>query len=307
MKKMVFAATLMFLAFLVTGSASATLSDGLVAHWSFDRCDARDDSGHGYDGDMQGAPECVSGVKGKALHFNKVDRDNGCGQPGGDYILIPIIQAVWNSGFTVCAWAKFEEFRYHEKIMDLGNARGELGGLPVTFGRLMGAPSLFMESWINSDGSESRTTGRISGGEIVNGTFRFYCGTINNSTKSMTLYVDGDQVQQKTGHQIMNVPRTLNFIGHSQWCDGDPDFKGTLDEIYLYNRALSAPEIMALYVIDTAYQRGADQCTATYNVTTGIVHMPCFNLSNTIFWLDLIPYSGGTPTLLLDVTNYGVK
>ena len=111
----------------------------------------------------------------------------------------------------------------------------------------------------------------------------------------MTLYIDGDAVQQKIGHEVKNVVRTHNFIGHSNWCEFDTDFKGTLDEIYVYNRDLAGSEIKALM---------SGGCTATFNPVTSIVHIPCFDLG-TIFWLDL-GVSSWDP-LLLYITNYGVK
>ena len=69
------------------------LKNGLVAYWSFDNCDATDDSGNGHDGKIFGNPECVEGISGKALLFNEEDGDNGCGQPGGDYIVLPTFEA----------------------------------------------------------------------------------------------------------------------------------------------------------------------------------------------------------------------
>jgi hypothetical protein len=104
-------------------------------------------------------------------------------------------------------------------------------------------------------------------------------------------------VQEKIGHEVMNVTRTHNFIGHSQWCNADPDFKGTLDEVYVYNRDLSPTEIQELM---------SGGCAATYNVTTGTIHVPCFNLANTTFWLDLSVYSG-IPPFLLKIDDYGIK
>jgi hypothetical protein len=57
--------------------ANADLKDGLVAHYSFDDCTAKDNSGNGNDGNIKGILgitadyNCVDGVKNKALFFNK--------------------------------------------------------------------------------------------------------------------------------------------------------------------------------------------------------------------------------------------
>ncbi len=63
----------------------------------------------------------------------------------------------------------------------------------------------------------------------------------------MRIYVNGIMVAEKKGNPVMNVPRVNNFIGRSTWCWFDPDFKGFLDEVRIYNRALSASEIQTLF------------------------------------------------------------
>jgi hypothetical protein len=68
MKTRVFAVCAVF--FLFCGIAQADLKDGLVAHWSFDDCTAKDISGNGHDGSVRGNPQCVDGVFGKAFSFN---------------------------------------------------------------------------------------------------------------------------------------------------------------------------------------------------------------------------------------------
>jgi len=49
--------------------AHADTTDGLVAHWSFDDT-AKDNSGNGHDGSINGNPQCVERVRGKAFSFD---------------------------------------------------------------------------------------------------------------------------------------------------------------------------------------------------------------------------------------------
>jgi len=49
------------------------IDDGLIAYYSFDNCDARDDSGNGSDGKMFGTVECWCGVKDDGLLFDGVN------------------------------------------------------------------------------------------------------------------------------------------------------------------------------------------------------------------------------------------
>jgi hypothetical protein len=54
----------------VFSPAHADLNTGLVANYSFDDCTAKDNSGNGHDGTINGNPQCVVGVKGKAFSFD---------------------------------------------------------------------------------------------------------------------------------------------------------------------------------------------------------------------------------------------
>ena len=77
------------------------LNRGLVAYWSFDNCDARDDSGNGHDGEIKGNLECVVGVKGKAFKFD-----------GKSSIITPLrLNGIpENQNITKVVWGKTEKF-----------------------------------------------------------------------------------------------------------------------------------------------------------------------------------------------------
>lgn len=219
----------------------------LLIYYPFDDCTAKDASGNGYDGTVVGAPPCVGGVKGKALYFNASDRDNGCGKAGGDYIAVPKIGRVWSRGITICSWVKFEDNRWYEKIVDLGKTIGEKGGYNIVFGRLENSNRIDLESWVNSNGEHNRTAGRLTYPGIVNGKWQFYCATIDNRTGKMRIYINGQLKAEKIGNSVANVERESNFIGHSNWCFNDPDFKGAIDELRIYNYSLPPEKIKEIY------------------------------------------------------------
>ena len=83
------------------------LNDGLVAYYSFDDCTAKDLSGNGNDGTINGA-KCVDGNFGKALEFNGVD----------DYVKID--KRFDLSQITVIAWIKPRSFRDWAGIVTYG-------------------------------------------------------------------------------------------------------------------------------------------------------------------------------------------
>ncbi|WP_456437919.1 LamG domain-containing protein [Desulfurobacterium sp.] len=208
-----------------------------VAYYSFDTCTAKDYSGHGQDGEIKGNVACVNGAKGKALYFS-----------GNGYVKLPPFGAIWSKGMSVCAWARFEEPRNFERIVDFGNGPGDSNGMNVWFGRVGTTNNIAVESWINSDGNINRSVGRLTyPGGIENGKAKFYCFTINNSNREMAIYINGRKVAQKFGNSVANVERFQNFIGHSNWSFFDPDFKGMIDEVKIFNYALSPEQVAALY------------------------------------------------------------
>lgn len=205
------------------------------------------------EGDNSGAEifgaDTVEGRNGTDSYvFNATDDTTECGHPGGDYVKLGKIGAIWEDGFTVVSWVKFEENRLYERIIDLGNGRGDDGGLNVTFARYETSNSLVLTSWINDNPDINKTTGRlIAEDAIVNGEMHFYAATISPEGE-MKIYVDGQLVAEKAdGHPVENVERSENYIGRSNWCEEDPDFKGEIDDVKLYPAVLSAEQIAALY------------------------------------------------------------
>jgi hypothetical protein len=72
---------------------------------------------------------------------------------------------------------------------------------------------------------------------------------ITKSGNTAILYVDGVQVAQNTGMTLSPSSlgnTTNNWIGRSQY-SSDAFLDGQIDEFHIYNRALSAAEILALF------------------------------------------------------------
>jgi gliding motility-associated-like protein len=230
---------------LAAPAMGQNITDGLLAYYNFCNCDGADISGNGNHASIVGQPVCDRGKLDRGLWLNQRPVRNACGSNGGEYIKLPAFGPVWANGFTVCAWVKFENPMNYERIIDLGNGSGENGGNPIWFGREGATNNLTLESWIDR-GSSNRSLGRLVAQNVVtNGSIEYYCATVHEDT--MRIYVNGMMVAEKKGNPILNVPRTSNAIGRSSWCDDD--FKGFMDEVRIYNRALSAKEIATLYKV----------------------------------------------------------
>lgn len=73
--------------------------------------------------------------------------------------------------------------------------------------------------------------------------------TVTATKDTMTTYINGVQVQTATGDYtaVLDAFKVAknNFLGASYW-PADPDFAGSLDNVAVYNSALSAKEVSAI-------------------------------------------------------------
>lgn len=220
---------------------------GILAYYDFSD-DVTDKGGNEYHATIVGEPAFVEGHEGKALYLNETDGTNSCDQLGGQYVKLPAFREVWEKGFTISAWVEFKENRRYERIFDMGNGLGETNGRNVTFSRLEDTDDLVLTSWVNSDPEFNRIHGRVvAEGVIENGKMQHYAATISPEGV-MKIFVNGEKVAERTdGNPVLNVYREKNYIGHSSYCYLDPDLKGIIDEVRIYNTALSEQEILDLF------------------------------------------------------------
>lgn len=204
-------------------------------------------------------------VDGSVYTFNADgETKNECDRPGGDYIQLDTLEAIWENGFSVAAWVEFQENRYYERIIDFGNGWGENGGMNITFSRRGSANDLAFTSWIDSDSLVNREKGRLVAWDaIVNNENMLYVGTISPSGE-MKIYVNGELVAEKAdGHPVANVQRNKNYIGHSNWCTVDADFKGVMRGVYIYNEPITAGQVKALYEAGSEGTSGTEDITGS--------------------------------------------
>lgn len=229
------------------GEANFDPNGGILAYYDFSGT-STDKGGQNNNAKVIGEPGYVEGPKGTALYLNETDGLNSCEQIGGQYIQLPSFGELWEKGFTISGWVEFKENRSFERIFDMGNGLGETNGMNVTYSRLEDTDDLVLTSWINSDPEYNRINGRlVAEGVIVNGTMQHYAASISPEGV-MKIFVNGKKVAERTdGNPVLNVYREKNYIGHSSYCYLDPDLKGIIDEIRIYNTVLSEEEIQNLH------------------------------------------------------------
>ncbi|MFZ2725675.1 MAG: LamG domain-containing protein [Methylococcaceae bacterium] len=238
----------------------ADLNTGMIAHWSFDDCTAKDITQSGYDGVINGAVQCANGLNGKALNFNAVDTS----------VKLPPLPAVLKKGFSGCAWANYKNNNDWGSLFDFANG-AYLDNIALirnqTYNRIL---YFYQSDYI------------ATGGKITNNQWQLFCVTINNTAHTARLYVDGKLVNSNTNHQIPNISRSSNFLGNNNW---NEQFYGLLDDVRIWNRALSSSEIAQLYSDDTPLAgnlKGSDSfnVTCTNTVTNQSVTLAAQTNSN---------------------------
>lgn len=203
-------------------STSCTVSvGGLVAYYPLNN-DAVDISGNGHDGTISGAlgaPNRFNQAN-KCLSFDGVD----------DYISLPASTLNHLPQGTLCGWLYQENLNAQYAIL--------YGGLNLGVG---GNPKRLTFATANDAGVALYF---ISDNTFQLNTWQHIAATWDGSR--WAIYVNG-RLDKSTTTQI--VPRTINSSGawigwHGQ---GGEYLRGKVDDIRIYNRALSAGEIWNIY------------------------------------------------------------
>jgi hypothetical protein len=258
---------------LVGAAAYADLADGLVAYWSFDSGTAKDDSGNGNDGIIKGDPTPVAGQSGQALDFDG-DGD-GIDIASNSSLELP-------NALTCAAWI------YPRDI--IGNAAGNDHAGVCWKGNMIGWGANVYNWRIATASAAGLTWGSCGSGTegyfatgncFVDGLDTWYHVALVEDGSEGRAYVNGVVLTDAdvTGGDMHRPPAPLDTwpdepvrIGWSQGYGGaigpdtDSYFDGIIDEVVLYDRALSADEIAELMTegMPTAAVRPAGKLVKTW-------------------------------------------
>ena len=222
---------------LETGTAWADTT-GLVGYWPLDDArglSAADLSGNNHNGKLNNSPVWTTGKVGAALIFNGLNT------------AIDINTSVLNTSnsFSVAAWVQLADLnKWHTAVSQDGN---DISGFFLQFT----ASSQFAFSLVNSDstsGTAIRATSKFN--PVVN-TWYHLVGVYDASAKQSSLYVNGVLQSSQTVPAAWNAGGET-VIGRAKW-GGNTDFwNGKIDDVRLYNRALSATDVSDLYGLAAA-------------------------------------------------------
>jgi hypothetical protein len=84
----------------------------------------------------------------------------------------------------------------------------------------------------------------ISGGHIISNQWYFVTLVWSSPTSQGKLYLDGIEKSAATNYELHSTPTEIHLGSHN---GNHQYYKGLIDDVRIYDRALSAEEVQALY------------------------------------------------------------
>ena len=234
MKKLILTIAIAMITAFAIGSS---LTDGLVGYWPFNG-NANDMSGNGNNGVVHGA-EPTSDRNGTANHAFYFGGYYSGGFKDVAYIEVPNSQSLYSisSSFTLMAWIRIDKWCHdggtgienwasiickgyntlQYSLQIEGNDHKYWYGVTASPITVSAIPSLHVWRHVALTKNGNRLSAYINGNKVASGDIR---GAVIQTTESLYFGMDN--------------PGRLEY------------FNGAMDEVYIYNRALSATEIRAI-------------------------------------------------------------
>lgn len=209
------------------GAAVGAVADSAVGQWLFNEGTGsivKDSSASKNDGKIYGAT-FVEGKRGSALSFD-----------GNDYVEIPHQASLSpRSAFSIAAWINPVSNTKYQKIIykslgsntDYSIIQGGQNNIGFSF-----------KTGINA------MTGYTAANSVPSGTWTHVVGTYDGSR--MKIYINGKLVyNSKVSGKINQHAEPLRIGGGVNSTNNN--FKGMIDDVYIYDRALTAEEVLNHY------------------------------------------------------------
>lgn len=219
--------------------ASDPVGDGLLLHWSFDEALGRriGDSGqNGIPARSFGAARHGRGKRGGALCF----ADTHAGAVSGE------ISRPLRNGFTLVAWLRWSEpNRSWVALAQWGSGAPEDAPAVVLFDPVS-------TPWTRLNTTAGRAAARVPWGLDIGGAWTHFAVGWEAASGRLTYFIDG---QKWEGDRL--APAAALVPGNRLWIGNDARQEmgaegACVDEVRLYDRALTQEEILALALADDA-------------------------------------------------------
>jgi len=220
-------------------SICKTTCDDLMVYYQF-KGDATDQSGNDFNGKVINA----------SLVKNRFGQQNHAFSFNGQDSMIQIIENqklvnILKNSYSLSVWFKVEKKTNNDK-MDLLVIKGNKG----YFGLRILSPDKFTAS-INHLVKSNRMNkwALLKYDSIKLGKYHHIVGTVDVQKEKIAIYLDGEKYKEVSG-----IHNKADIISNAKWGIGriaidnnEYPFSGTIDEVRIYNRALSENEVKELF------------------------------------------------------------
>lgn len=239
--------------FLLPCGAKADITTGLTGRWTFNEDSGTailDSSGNGINGTFIGTPVRTAGISGNALYF-----------AGTDVVRLPYSDLTDLGVKTTSVWVKAKDFLKDNETLFGFKGHGGSGGycsdsyrVPYTY-NLTGSSGAFKFSYENAAGTLIRPGNLLAPYDTLKiGKWDHYTTVYNasGSNITITLYKNGVAVgspytasdgfsENRCALEIIGSQEDVQNVNYLR------SFTGWMDDARLYNRALSASDVLELY------------------------------------------------------------
>jgi hypothetical protein len=223
----------------------------LVGWWKFD--DNLTDSAYGCDGTAYGGPTYTAGFYERAISINNANNTD----PDDDiYVDVPIGNVISSlRASTFAMWVNWLGGGNHQRFFSFGTAPGNhvhfaphtSGSAPMHF--QITTPASSPVVGYGSNGANAGTICPTDGWHHVAATIAEPNATTGRSP--LLLYLDGIQVGSNTTATANRTPSnvgvtTRNWFGRSEDPFGQREYNGSLDDVRIYDKALTPAELQVV-------------------------------------------------------------
>jgi hypothetical protein len=212
----------------------------MALHLPFDEgtgTTAYDTSSNGRNGTLTNGPAWIAGKVGNAVHFDEVN----------DYVSVPGFAL--NNEFTLAFW-------FVDKSVDDPTFRYMFSwGTVATFNSInvwIYESSGVSSAWLRTDiedlnGPMREDYDDIKDATVADGQWHHYCATVANGA-GLTVYLDGQpRVTDATVGGSSIAPTGNITIGGRNDLNSDRFFGGKIDDVRIYNQALTSSDVLAIF------------------------------------------------------------
>jgi formylglycine-generating enzyme required for sulfatase activity len=261
---------------LFISNSPPRIQDGLVAYYPFNG-NAQDESGNGHHGTVDDAALGID-------RFDSLDKSYGFNSAGR--IRIPddhLLDIKDNDSLTISVWVFFVPGANRQFIVSKQNTVPIDGRSPCYFLHLNHQKEGELQLVVQ-DRRQRQVTVTSSISKLPYGKWRHLVAVIAKSRASGGLFLDGVAMTSDTTQEIFlsNKHQPTDEFVQSLENDGDlflgsgrdkHHFNGHLDDIRIYNRALSAAEVKALYDFESKPPASPRRTVPAIESTTNTIGM----------------------------------